>query len=372
MNVPKLQMHKQAPMKRNEVLVNRGCGNIGQEALPGMSIKRLLGAIALLLGLYSSAQDLHFSQFFEAPLLRNPSLAGIFAGDFRAQMVYRNQWASVTTPYQTASLNSEYKFPVGRGNDFMTAGLQILWDKAGTIALSTTHLLPAINYHKSLSDEHNSYLSLGFMGGLVQRTLDRSKLTTNNQFDGFAYNGSLPDGENFVNNYTFFDASVGMSYNASFGPKEENNYFLGVAYHHFNKPINSFYQTLNHIPKWVVSGGLKLNVSDLSYMTIQGDYSRQGPFREIIAGAMYSYKLDDDEKPQYVIHGGAYLRWDDAFIPVVKLDYLPFSIAFSYDVNVSQLRTGSQGRGGFEFSVTYITFFDRDNSTRDKVRCPKF
>ena len=114
MNVPKLQMHKQAPMKRNEVLVNRVCGNIRQEALPGMSIKRLLGAIALLLGLNSSAQDLHFSQFFEAPLLRNPSLAGIFAGDFRAQMVYRNQWASVTTPYQTASLNSEYKFPVGR------------------------------------------------------------------------------------------------------------------------------------------------------------------------------------------------------------------------------------------------------------------
>jgi len=327
----------------------------------------LLGALT-----FAQGQDLHFSQFFEAPLLRNPSLAGIFEGDFRAQMVYRNQWASVTTPYQTASLNSEYKFPVGKGNDFMTAGLQVLWDRAGTVALTTTHLLPAINYHKSLSDEHNSYLSLGFMGGLVQRTLDRSKVTTNNQFDGFAYNGSLPDGENFVNNYSFFDASVGMSYNASFGPKEKNNYFLGVAYHHFNKPINSFYRDLQHIPKWVVSGGLRLNVSDLSYMTLQGDYSKQGPFREIIAGAMYSYKLDDEDNPNYVIHGGAYLRWDDAFIPVVKLDYHPFSIAFSYDVNVSTLRTGSQGRGGFEFSVTYITFFDRDNSTRDKVRCPRF
>jgi hypothetical protein len=39
----------------------------------------------------SFSQDAHFSQFFEAPLLRNPSLAGIFAGDIRVQAVYRDQ-----------------------------------------------------------------------------------------------------------------------------------------------------------------------------------------------------------------------------------------------------------------------------------------
>ncbi|HRF17259.1 MAG TPA: type IX secretion system membrane protein PorP/SprF, partial [Chitinophagaceae bacterium] len=44
----------------------------------------------------ASAQDIHFSQFFEAPLLRNPSLAGIFTGDIRVQAVYRDQWNSVT------------------------------------------------------------------------------------------------------------------------------------------------------------------------------------------------------------------------------------------------------------------------------------
>ena len=34
----------------------------------------------------ASAQDIHFSQFFETPLLRNPALAGIFTGDIRLQM----------------------------------------------------------------------------------------------------------------------------------------------------------------------------------------------------------------------------------------------------------------------------------------------
>ncbi len=50
------------------------------------------------------SQDLHFSQFFEAPLLRNPSLAGIFIGDYRVQGVYRDQWNSITDGYRPALL----------------------------------------------------------------------------------------------------------------------------------------------------------------------------------------------------------------------------------------------------------------------------
>ncbi len=60
------------------------------------------------------AQDIHFSQFFETPLLRNPALAGIFTGDIRAQGVFRDQWNSVTNAYKTASLNGEYKCLSGK------------------------------------------------------------------------------------------------------------------------------------------------------------------------------------------------------------------------------------------------------------------
>src|ERR1051325_7301529 len=125
---------------------------------------------------YVFSQDIHFSQFFETPLLRNPSLTGIYNGDIRIQGVYRNQWNNVTNAYKTASVNAEYKTPVGRGNDFVTTGLEIFYDRAGTIGWTSTYVLPALNYHKSLSDEKNSYLSLGFMGGFVQRRFDRSKM----------------------------------------------------------------------------------------------------------------------------------------------------------------------------------------------------
>src|SRR3989337_2653086 len=108
----------------------------------------LLILISSLTGYFAGAQDIHFSQFFEAPLLRNPSLAGIYTGDIRVQAVYRDQWRSVTNAYKTGSLNGEYKMPVGKGEDFLTLGLQMLYDKAGTVAFTSTHVLPALNFHK--------------------------------------------------------------------------------------------------------------------------------------------------------------------------------------------------------------------------------
>ncbi|WP_290792447.1 PorP/SprF family type IX secretion system membrane protein [Flavihumibacter sp. UBA7668] len=329
----------------------------------------------LVSGKNSHAQDIHFSQFYEAPLLRNPSLAGIFTGDVRAQIVYRDQWNSVTNAFKSGSVNAEYKMPVGSGDDFITAGLQLLFDKAGSVSLSTTHLLPAINYHKSLSSDRNMYLSVGFMGGLVQRRLDRSKITTDNQYIGGAFNPAAADGETMINaNYSNLDASVGASFNSSFGTDQQNNLFVGLAYHHINRPKNSFYRNVNEAlyPKWVASGGVKFDVGDQAFFNLQADYSKQGPTDEIIGGAMYGYKIGDPEMPDYIVHLGAFMRLRDALIPAVKIDYNPFSIGLSYDVNVSQLKTASQGRGGFELSITYIGFLNRDNSTREKVFCPRF
>lgn len=314
-----------------------------------------------------SGQDIHFSQFFEAPLLRNPSLAGIFTGDIRIQTVYRDQWNSMTDAFKTFSLNGEYKMPVGKGSDFLTTGLQILHDRAGTVSWVSTHVLPALNFHKSLSNDKNRYLSLGFMGGFVQRSFDRSKMTTNSQYDG------MGDGEIFLKPlYSYLDVSVGMSYNSQIGENPNNNFFVGAAYHHLNKPKNSFYRNASAElePKWVGSAGVRLAVTPISYLTIQADHSKQGQFMETVGGALYGIKIGDDwDKPLYTIHGGAFLRWNDALIPVIKLDYAPFSASFSYDVNLSKLKTSSYGRGGFELSISYIGFINREI---ESLNCPRF
>jgi type IX secretion system PorP/SprF family membrane protein len=337
--------------------------------------KGLPTLLLILIWANLTAQDIHFSQFFETPLLRNPALAGIFSGDVRVQSVYRNQWNSVTTPYQTGSLNLEYKKPVGKGDDFLTIGGQLLYDRAGTIALQSTHILPALNYHKSLGGDKNRYLSLGFMGGWVQRSIDRSKVTTNSQYDGTGFNPNLSDGERFANSYSYIDASVGMSFNSQIGENPDNNIYIGAAYHHFNKATKvSFYGSPNYemIPKWVGSLGLRMTVNESSYFTLYGDYSKQGTYTETLGGALYSWRLDDIEDPRYILHAGALLRWKDAVIPVAKLDFKPFAFSVSYDANISQLKSASRGQGGFELSISYQKSFSSDRYGNESVRCPRF
>ncbi|HTE26258.1 type IX secretion system membrane protein PorP/SprF, partial [Flavitalea sp.] len=242
--------------------------------------------------------------------------------------------------------------------------------------LTTSQVLPALNYHKSLSDQKTMYLSFGVMGGMIRKSIDMSKMTTDNQYGPGGYDPTLPTGEMFIApNFTTWDASAGLSFNTTFGTGQVNSLFVGGAYHHLNRPKNSFYRNpeIELNAKYVFSAGVKLNVDDYSYFNLQADYSLQGSHTETIAGALYSYKLGDNpDNPLYTVHAGGFLRWKDAVIPVIKVDRYPLSVAMSYDVNISPLKTASMGRGGIELSVSYIGFIKRDNSSQYKMLCPKF
>jgi type IX secretion system PorP/SprF family membrane protein len=325
--------------------------------------------IALLIGMAASAQDIHFSQFYETPLYRNPALAGIVTGDIRVQTVYRSQWNSIANAYKTASLNAEYKVHVVN-DDYMTLGVQTFYDKAGTTNLTTTHLLPAINYHKSISNERNQYISVGFMGGLVQRSFDRSKITTNSQYNGGA------DMENTAQSqYSYLDGSAGISFNSGLNDNPDDNLVVGVAYHHFNQPKSSFF-TNNGIvlsPKWDFSADVRFGLDETSFLTIHTDHLRQGVYQETVGGLLYGLKIGPySDDPDYILSAGAFMRLNDAIIPTIKVDYKPFAFALSYDINLSKLADNSYGRGGFELSLTYIGFTHRESSTENAVRCPRF
>ncbi len=200
-------------------------------------------------------------------------------------------------------------------------------------------------------------------------------MTTNSQYNGTAYDPALPNGETILSpNVHYFDGSLGISFNTAFGTDNQNTMYAGFAYHHLNRPKNSFYQNpaVELDPKIVFSAGVKSIVNDYSYFTIQADYSKQGPATETIGGFLYSYKLgpDPDNYP-YTFSIGGLIRWKDAFIPVIKLEMNSFAVGLSYDVNTSSLNTASDARGGFELSLSYLGFLSRENA-KYRTLCPKF
>lgn len=326
----------------------------------------------------AKAQDVHLSQFFNTPLLRNPALAGIFNGDLRLQTVYRNQWQSVGFPYQTNALSGEYKFNVGSGDDFMTLGTSIFYDQAGIMKLKTLQVMPAINFHKSLSGTKSSYLSGGFMAGFVNRQFDGKNLTFDNQYSGGRFNPTASSGENFNSiNRGFFDVALGLSYNSQLG--ENGSYYAGVSLWHFNKPSTSFLSdkvALN--TKQQFNAGVKTWLNDDLEMTIEANYLKQGPYNETIGGVMFRYVMDDMLNQQesaisnFSLGAGAYMRLNDAVIPYLQIRYNNFDVGLSYDINTSALKAASQGRGGFELSLSYRAFTKNQNSSMQSVRCPRF
>jgi hypothetical protein len=66
----------------------------------------LTAGLSLFLTQYSVSQDLHFSQWFNAPLITNPANTGFIPdADYRIGANYRNQWSAImTVPYKTFSV----------------------------------------------------------------------------------------------------------------------------------------------------------------------------------------------------------------------------------------------------------------------------
>lgn len=338
-----------------------------------MRLKIFLLTIVICSLVDVKAQDINFSQFYELPLLRNPALAGIYRGDVRATSAFRSQWGSVTTPYQTVALGAETKFGVSpNSNDYLSLGLQLTNDVAGDSKLGKTQILPMLTFHKSVNGDKDSYLSLGFLGGAVQQRFDPTKLKFDDQFVGGAYSATNPTRQTFMNtNVTYWDAAVGMTYSSV--TAMDTRYYIGAAYFHFTEPKVAF-DPANDIrlnKKLVINGGLSVPTGDYDRLTLYGDYFIQGGANQAQGGLLFKHDLiQEDEDESLSFNAGVFYRWNDAIVPVVKLDYYKLAIGLTYDVNVSKLRPASMARGGFELTLSYKSFLNIRNSSSEKVRCP--
>jgi len=319
------------------------------------------------------AQDINFSQFYELPLLRNPALAGKFRGDVRATSAYRSQWNSVTTPYKTQALSGEIKFGVNaNSDDYLSLGIQITNDLAGDSKLGKTQVMPMLAYHKLVNSYRNSYISVGFLGGGVQQRFDPTGLKFDDQFVGGAYSATNPTRQTFTNtNVLYWDASAGITYSS-----ETDGgilYYVGAAYFHISQPKVAF-NPVNDMrlnKKLVLNMGLSVPASEANTLILYGDYFVQGGNSQAQGGFLYKHDIvQGDELENTSLSIGAFYRWADAVVPVIKLDYNHLGIGLTYDANINKLKQASNGRGGFELTLSYKNFLNIRNTSADKMRCP--
>ena len=345
-------------------------------------MKRYLAifTVSVLLGisLDSSAQDIHFSQFYENAILRNPALTGIFSGDYKVGLDYRSQWGSVAVPYSTTMISGETRILVNREvGDYLSIGLVGTYDKAGTISFTSEQIYPSIAYNKALEDQHHTYLSVGLTGGLINRSVDQSKMTFSSQYLDGNYNPSNPSFESSsfrsLNNY---DVGAGVSLNSSLDLNSRLNYYLGASVYHINRPTEIFTgaDVLVKLPmKFQFNAGFHIPISEQFSFTVNGNYSLQQPYHELIFGGLFTWRAVPVGLPSiFAFSFGAYYRLQDAIIPMLKIDYKNVSIGYSYDVNNSSLAVGASGAGATEITLYIRGTYNHKKDPRDPMMCPRF
>ncbi|RYD56893.1 MAG: type IX secretion system membrane protein PorP/SprF [Sphingobacteriales bacterium] len=337
---------------------------------------------ALCLSLSANAQDIHFSQFYENVVLRNPALTGIFSGDYRAGVNYRTQWSNISAPFRTILATAETRVATNTEGDYFSFGLSTTYDHAGTINFNSFQAYPAVNFNKSIDGNRGSYLSFGFAGGYIQRSVDLSKATYSTQYVGGSYSALNNSQENITNTtIQNWDLAAGISLNSAMGPYNKGNYYLGAAAYHVTKPKHSFNPNDNFMrldTKWTVNMGFKYNINDEFSIVSHSNYLQQGAYQEIITGGLLSWRGMWQADGMYIgstpgyfnLYAGAYIRYKDAIIPTIKVDYSYYSLTCSYDINTSPLKTGTNGVGGFEMSLFIRGKFAK--SSTEQTRCPHF
>ncbi|GAA4464290.1 hypothetical protein GCM10023093_14310 [Nemorincola caseinilytica] len=342
--------------------------------------RRAIRALALLplccLPMLAAAQaDIHFSQFYETSILRNPALTGVFASDYKVGVYYRNQWSTISHPFETKLVSGEGRVPVSSmSEDFFSFGVLAFGDKAGSIDQKITGVYPAINYNKSMNVDKNAYLSVGFTGGHLQYSFDPAKATFNNQFQGGRFDPMLPSMENIANaQMSFWDLGAGINYNSSGGRDNNVSYMIGVSGYHFTQPKFSYYQVedVKQNMRLNANGAAGFNVTESVLIQMQGNVAMQGTYREIIAGTLVSWTRYLTEQQTFVLTGGAFYRLRDAVIPVLRVKYNSFALGVSYDVNTSTLVPASKMAGGVEVTLFHTGDFTNKGIAK-KMVCPKF
>jgi type IX secretion system PorP/SprF family membrane protein len=334
--------------------------------------KALLIALWMLMPKNIIAQDLHFSQFFNSPLSKNPANTGFIPdADYRIGAHVRTQFSNIMVlPYKTISVFGDAQlFRDKFENGWMGLGFLLLSDEAGEGVLKSTKLYGSLAYHQMLGN--SSLLSAGFNLGWANKSIKPNNLKFPDQFNGYFFDITLPTSVTFANTQVnYFDLQAGINY--AYFPKEDIYINAGYSIHHVNQPKESFFSnpsTDNTIPIRHIgfaNAMLKLNKSLILQPSIY--YSNQASASQVVLGLSTRINLISGGETQLI--SGVYYRNKEAIIPLMGFQIKTLQFNFSYDATVSTLKSYNKSMGAGEISLIKKGFYP--NTPSRQTLCPSF
>jgi type IX secretion system PorP/SprF family membrane protein len=342
-------------------------------------MKKRLVIITLFIQQLVVAQDAHLSIYDAAPLYLNPAMTGVFEGDWRIHGQYRTQWRSVNfKPYQTGLIS----FDMSKNK--WGFGAQISNFRAGQGNFNAAQGTVSVAYTTPIDRKKNHNLSFGIQGGLTQKSVEYQLLTYNNQYstaNGGTFDMGMPSGEAFEGQSLVIpNVNAGLLY--FFARQQARlNPFIGVSAFNLTTPQETFYDADNRLPiRYYGHFGTRINITELLYITPKVLVMNQEEYWEQTYAADAGYYMKEADMyltagllfrtvgfPKSVGSETSKISSDAMLITAgAKLENI--TVRVGYDLNISSLSTVSNGRGGFELSLTYVN--QKRKTTNEKI-CPR-
>jgi type IX secretion system PorP/SprF family membrane protein len=311
-------------------------------------------ALISLCMLQVRSQDFHLTQYDAFSLYLNPALTGNYLGesnaDYRVQTVYRTQWRPLASkPYTTYGMSYDTKY-----KRFGLGGY-LLDNRSGGLSFNTLNFQLSGSYFITDPKESPHLLNVGLQLGGFYKTFNFNNALFESQYDYSSgqLNSNINSGEVFQrNNRTNFDANMGMYYKYK---KADSKFwpFLGLAVFHANMPVETFTSYKSRLPmRWTVNGGCDFIIDEKWKVTPMILYMNQARAWEMNVGGLAYYKLNDNKEVKYDLIFGLNYRVKDAVMLQAGVKKDNFMLRMSYDVNTSYLNSYSNGKGGFEITLS--------------------
>ena len=309
-------------------------------------VTSLLSILQIVMLSLVQAQDIHWSQIHQLQAFQNPATIGQYEEEIKFTLAARDQWRSVTKPYQTYLATFDTKI---RKINWLSLGSIFFTDVTGDGSFKTNQLDLLAKVENKINSKFS--LSIGVDFGLTNKNINLNNFKFDNQYDGFKYNNTLPTNESFSNtSFNHLTIGAGLSINFKINKYQEIN--AGLTFNNLNKPKESFYQLEIIRPirnTFFISYNYLFQKHSLNSFL---SFEKQNSYNKLLIGIIDNQKLNNLKIHQ--LHYGLMLRYLDAFILNLGLSYLSTRFSLSYDINTSKLKTASNGRGSIEINIQYL------------------
>lgn len=178
-----------------------------------MNLKSIILFLLICISKTLYAQDPYFSQYYSSPLTFNPALTGYFNGAHRLAINYRNQWANISSPYQTGAVSFDTRILQNKmaANNKWGLGVQAMYDQAGAGVYKNSYIALSTGFNKGLDADGYQSIGIGIQAAYARHVVDFSKVSFANQFTSSGFDLSVPSGETINNrSISYADLNIGM------------------------------------------------------------------------------------------------------------------------------------------------------------------